>query len=152
MSNKKKGAQLGIAWGTASHRLRKSIMFKYVVLAGEDDCFQCGGKIESVNELSIEHKEPWLDTEDPVGLFYDLNNIAFSHLECNVPHRYPGTPGQEPPNKIQYPDGKKWCYSCKTFLLDSDFSRNKTKRGGLEDICKECRTIRRQLKKQGEVG
>lgn len=37
-----------------------------------------------MDELSIEHKTPWLDSEDPKALFFDLNNIAFSHLSCNV--------------------------------------------------------------------
>ncbi len=34
--------------------------------------------------FSIEHIVPWLDSDDPKGLFFDLNNIAFSHLSCNV--------------------------------------------------------------------
>jgi hypothetical protein len=40
--------------------------------------------MESEKELSIEHKIPWLDSEDPKDLFFNLNNIAFSHLTCNV--------------------------------------------------------------------
>jgi len=34
--------------------------------------------------FSIEHVIPWLDSEDPVKLFFDLDNISFSHLKCNV--------------------------------------------------------------------
>jgi len=34
-------------------------------------------------ELSIEHITPYLDSDDPKKLFFDLNNIAFSHLKCN---------------------------------------------------------------------
>lgn len=67
--------------GTASNRLRKSIMFKYVVMAGENFCFKCGAEIESVDDLSIEHKEPWEGVSPE--LFFDLDNIAFSHLRCN---------------------------------------------------------------------
>lgn len=46
-------------------------------------CHQCGSEIENEQNLSIEHKEPWLDSDDPVGKFFDLDNIAFSHLACN---------------------------------------------------------------------
>ncbi len=79
--NTKKAETLGMPHGTASNRLRKSIMFKYVVMAGDNYCFKCGAEIESVSELSIEHKEPWEGVSS--DLFFDLDNIAFSHLRCN---------------------------------------------------------------------
>ena len=82
-SNQKKAEQLGMPIGTASNRLRKSIIFNLLKEAGKNFCHQCGGEIESVEELSIEHKTPWLDSENPVELFFDLDNIAFSHLSCN---------------------------------------------------------------------
>jgi len=82
-SNKKKSEQLGMNHATAAHRLRKRILFSLVQETGQDNCFQCGEQILSVENLSIEHKSPWLDSEDPVGLYFDLNNIAFSHLSCN---------------------------------------------------------------------
>ena len=35
--------------------------------------------------LSIEHKIPWLDSDNPKELFFNLEkNIAFSHLSCNI--------------------------------------------------------------------
>lgn len=80
----KKKEQLGVSLGTAAARLRKNIMFNLAKKAGDDFCFRCGKKIETVEEFSIEHKLPWLDSETPVELFFDLNNIAFSHLGCNV--------------------------------------------------------------------
>lgn len=83
-SNKKKSEQLGMSHGTASNRLRKAIMFALVKEAGLDVCFQCGEQIKDIGNLSIEHKIPWLDSKDPAGLFFDLNNIAFSHLKCNI--------------------------------------------------------------------
>ena len=86
-SNKKKSAQLGISHGTASNRLRKAIMFSLIKETGKDMCFHCEEKIESIDNLSIEHKVPWLDSEDPVGLYFDLDNIAFSHLSCNSGNR-----------------------------------------------------------------
>jgi hypothetical protein len=82
-SNKKKNDQLGMSHGTAVNRLRKNIMFALILRCGLNTCHQCGEKINTPAELSVEHKTPWLDSDDPKGLFFDLNNIAFSHLRCN---------------------------------------------------------------------
>ena len=70
--------------GAASHRLRKKILFMFVKETGRDFCFQCGSQIEHINLLSIEHKAPWMSAEDPKDTFFDLDNIAFSHLSCNI--------------------------------------------------------------------
>lgn len=79
----KKMIQLGIPVGTAQHRLRKSILYACIVKLAENVCYRCNTLIENEDELSIEHKIAWLDSEDPIKLFYDLDNIAFSHLSCN---------------------------------------------------------------------
>ena len=81
MSNKAKSEFLGMSHGTACNQLRKRILFSLVVAAGLDDCFQCSSKIESVDDLSIEHKKPWFG--ESTELVWDLANIAFSHLDCN---------------------------------------------------------------------
>ena len=85
MGNKKKAETLGMPHGTAVHRLRKSLLYKYVKMAGENYCFKCGAEIESVDDISIEHKEPWEGVS--AELFFDLDNVAFSHLKCNVGSR-----------------------------------------------------------------
>ena len=72
---------LGMPAGTAAARLRKKILFHLLQRLHEDVCFQCGKKIETAEELSIEHKLPWLHKD--VALFWDLTNIAFSHSRCN---------------------------------------------------------------------
>lgn len=82
--NQKKNEQLGMPYGTACARLRKSILFSLLKETGKNICFQCGKIIESEKELSIEHKINWLDSENPKELFFDLKNIAFSHLSCNI--------------------------------------------------------------------
>lgn len=82
-NNEKKTDQLGMPIGTASNRLRKLIIFSLLKQTGKNFCFQCGAEIESEKQLSIEHKIPWLDSENPISLFFDLENIAFSHLSCN---------------------------------------------------------------------
>ena len=79
----KKDELLGISFGTASNRLRKSILFNLVRQTGQDVCFRCGRKIESETDLSIEHKVSWQSATDPIRLFFDLENIEFSHINCN---------------------------------------------------------------------
>ncbi len=87
-SSTRKKAFLGMPHGTATARLRKSILFHLIQKLSENICFKCSEKIEKVEDLSIEHKLPWEGVS--VELFWSLDNIAFSHLRCNRPHRYVG--------------------------------------------------------------
>ena len=84
MSHKKKNEQLGMPFGTATNRLRKMVLFSLIQHTELENCYQCKEKIETVQELSMEHMIPWLNSSDPVGLFFDTDNIAFSHLSCNA--------------------------------------------------------------------
>ncbi len=84
----KRNAQLGMDGGTASNRLLKDILFKLITDAGHV-CYHCGFPM-SRSTFSIEHKEPWLDSSDPVKLFFDLENIGFSHKVCNFAARRHG--------------------------------------------------------------
>jgi hypothetical protein len=77
----KKIAQLGMDPATASHRLLKDLLFKLAIDAGHK-CHHCRGDLTR-ETLSIEHKQPWLDSDDPKSLFFDLENVAFSHKACN---------------------------------------------------------------------
>lgn len=81
---KKQNVQLGMPYGTACNKLRKSLLFSLIKELNKNVCYQCGKIIESEDELSIEHKIPFIDSEDPKKLFFDLSNIAFSHLKCNI--------------------------------------------------------------------
>ncbi len=81
-NSNKKHDQLGMNPSTASGRLVKDVLFDLVVRTGSDSCFQCGEKVTREN-FSIEHKTAWLDSDDPVGLYFSLDNIAYSHLKCN---------------------------------------------------------------------
>lgn len=85
MSNKKK-TQLGMNPSTASNRLVKDVLWSLVVETGQGNCYRCGLPMTR-ETFSIEHKEPWLDSQDPLGRYFDLNNISFSHLKCNVGNR-----------------------------------------------------------------
>ena len=80
----KKFDQLKMPIGTASARLKKNILFYLLFKHNENVCYQCNEKINTSEELSVEHKIPWIDSDDPIDLFFDINNIAFSHLKCNI--------------------------------------------------------------------
>lgn len=82
--NEIKTQQLGMPHSTAAGKLRKYIMFDLVQRLNLDTCFQCNKKIKTEKEFSIEHKEPWLHSGEPFKNFFNLNNIAFSHLNCNI--------------------------------------------------------------------
>jgi len=85
----KKNEQLGMNPSTAQQRLVKDTLFRLVVTAGYV-CFRCGQPLVREN-FTI---EPWLDSENPKELFFDQNNVAFSHAPCNFsaarkPSKYP---------------------------------------------------------------
>ena len=84
----KKQIQLGMNPSTAQGRLLKDLLFDFAVKDGHT-CFRCGGML-SRDTFSVEHIKPWLDSEDPRGLFFDIDNIAYSHLSCNVGARRQG--------------------------------------------------------------
>lgn len=87
----KKQKQLGMNPGTASGRLVKDLLFKFVQ-EQHPNCYRCNKPLTR-ETFSIEHKTPWLDSDDPVGLYFDLDNIDFSHRSCN-------TSAARRPNKV----------------------------------------------------
>lgn len=86
-SNRIKRDFLGMPYGTACNKLRKLLFYKYVEKAlGGIKCWDCGDPIEDPDDLSIQHKDPWLH-EDP-ALFWDTDNVAFAHKACNKTDRH----------------------------------------------------------------
>lgn len=79
----KKQQQLGMNPSTASHRLVKDTLWRLVVQTDQNVCYRCGDFMTR-ETFSIEHKEAWLDSSDPIGLYFDQENISFSHLSCNI--------------------------------------------------------------------
>jgi len=78
----KKEIQLGMNPGTASYRLMKDILFSLLLEIGKNICFRCSLPLTR-KDFSIEHKIPWLNSQNPVEKFFDITNISFSHLSCN---------------------------------------------------------------------
>lgn len=145
MRMKRIAEQLGMSHGTAANRLRKMILFNLLRKLNEDVCFKCGKKIDTAEELSIEHKLPWEGRS--TELFWDLNNIAFSHIGCNRPHRFhignPKLGDLSPHNRTeQAPDGLAWCTGHQDYLHVEAFHSNERNVNGVASYCKECRKTR----------
>lgn len=80
----KKCDALGISYGAACNRLRKNLLFTLASRLGLLNCHRCGGMIETVAEFSIDHITAWENSGSPIDIFFDVENIAFSHLRCNI--------------------------------------------------------------------
>ena len=140
----KKKAQLGMPFGTASGRLLKRLLFRMAQELSRNVCFQCGEKINSVEEFSIEHKQPWLDVS--VELFWDLENIAFSHKVCNIKAARRNIPAMRARlDEIRIdraknaPKGTAWCFGHKGFLPKEEFNVNRSRTSGTQKYCTACR-------------
>jgi len=82
-SNKLKSEKLGMSFSKANHILRKKILFYLAEKCGMRKCFRCGKDIKNIENFSIEHKISWVQADNPPEMFFDINNIAFSHSKCN---------------------------------------------------------------------
>lgn len=74
---------LGVSLSTANRRLQRAIIFNLLQQLGNDACYRCG-KIISIEELSLDHIKDWRNSSEALDLFFDVSNIAFSHLSCNT--------------------------------------------------------------------
>lgn len=82
-SFQKKASQLGMNPSTASGRLIKDLLWNFVETTGNNKCHICG-KVMTRDTFSVEHIVPWLDSDNPVDTFFDVDNVAYSHLKCNI--------------------------------------------------------------------
>ena len=139
-SNDKKSATLGMPHGTAANRLRKILLFDVLRRHDENFCVRCSGIIKTVDDLSIEHKKPWEGIS--ADLFWDLDNIAFSHIACNRPHVHRGGEGKR---KIGAP-GTEWCTFHEKFEPVENFWTHNTRWNGFRPSCKTGRYGRNEIK------
>ena len=137
MSNKKKNDTLGMPHGTAANKLRKTVLFHLLKKLGEDTCFRCNEQIVNLEDLSMEHKKPWEGIS--ADLFWDINNIAFAHLRCNIRNH-------RTPHKVRFGGDTSWCSRCKKFKQKNDFYTNASSVSGVQSECKDCRS---ELKSSG---
>lgn len=84
---------------------------------------------------SIDHIQPWLHNDNL--LFWDLNNVSFSHKKCNKPHVYKGGV-----KKKIGPEGTAWCAKCKQFKNVELFNSNKSRWNKLSSDCRICANLK----------
>src|SRR5579863_4171363 len=132
-NNKNKSILLKMPYGTATNRLRKSIIFMLAGRLGLLTCFRCNKRIENIDDFSVEHKEAWQQASDPEKMFFDLDNITFSHLGCNI------RSASKPWRKITKP-GFRWCWKCQSEKESEFFCKSNNK-------CRSCRTKMQALRR-----
>ena len=82
----RKKEQLEENISSATNKLLRNLIFNFIKETNKDLCYRCNEKILTLREMSIDHKINWLDSDNPKELFFNLDNIAFSHLGCNARH------------------------------------------------------------------
>jgi len=73
---------LGESFSNAYYRLTKDLLFSQAIAAGHT-CYRCKEALTR-ETFSIEHKIDWLNHEEAAKMFFDVDNIAYSHLQCNT--------------------------------------------------------------------
>lgn len=81
MADDKRSRLLGMSFMTARQRLDRDLLFAFATAAGHK-CYRCGGELTR-DDFSVEHKEHWTGASDPKAAYFDLSNIAYSHVHCN---------------------------------------------------------------------
>ena len=76
--------QLGLAYSTARSKLLNLIVFELAKECGKNVCYRCGDEISSFEDMSIDHYEEWLHKENAHDLYFDIDNVGFSHRSCNA--------------------------------------------------------------------
>jgi hypothetical protein len=80
----KKSEALGVNFSTATARLKLQVTLQLLKECGRNKCYRCNKEIEIATDLSLDHKEDWLNSNKEKELFWDLNNVAYSHKSCNI--------------------------------------------------------------------
>jgi hypothetical protein len=131
-------SELGLLPTTANLRLSRSLLFNYAKRLGMGNCFRCGKEIISIEDFTLDHKQEWRHN-DP-RLFWDIDNIAFSHQLCNASSNRVA--------RFYQARTHKKCNECKEEKdLNSFGTRIQRGQKRYRSFCNECRNKR---KKEGK--
>lgn len=84
--NLKNKEVLGTSMSNATMRLLRSLVFDYICRMHDNYCYRC--KLPMTRQdFSIEHIKEWRGAENGQELFFDIDNISYSHLKCNTEAR-----------------------------------------------------------------
>lgn len=67
-------------YGTASNKLRLKVIFDLLREFEKNTCCQCGQLIDAPENLSVAHRQQWMDVNPT--LFWRTDNIVFKHRVC----------------------------------------------------------------------
>ena len=139
-------------FGTASARLKRKILWSLLAELNRVDCSRCNEPMTEAT-FSVDHIVDWQDNS--VGLFWDIGNISWSHLSCNVGAARRST---KPVSKITRarvsdslrttyenrrevaPKGLSWCSTHQEFLKESAFHSSKYRWSNRSKQCISCRS------------
>ena len=74
-----KRKSLGMCPSAADRMLLRKLLFKFIP---DRACHRCGEQMAEDN-FSVEHAKFWRHEPNAIKLFFDLDNIVFSHHKCN---------------------------------------------------------------------
>ena len=126
-SDKKKAELLGMNPATAAHRLRQNLLFDFVVKSGAK-CFRCGEELTR-EDFSVEHKSSWVKSETPRESFFDLDNVAYSHLSCNC-RAVHDEAFRGHPSWYQVKEHKCKCDECRNLVATTNAKRKRRQKSG----------------------
>lgn len=138
--------QLGMDYGRASAKLKKMILFDLAkkVAGGKVKCIRCRKEIKEIKDFTVDHIKPWLHNSS--DLFWDLNNIAFSHFTCNASDRRNATNIDRSHLRKSGPPGTNWCHICQDFVSIKLFWKDASKWSGYQNKCIKCSKKRNRKK------
>lgn len=113
--------QLGMPKSNAEYKLKKHIMLNLLFKTKENICYRCNEPIMTIEDLSIDHKKNWINALNAQELFFDMANIGFSHLKCNMIHKTPSAC----PSRTKYTKGLCKCEECKKASIEYSKNYNK---------------------------
>jgi hypothetical protein len=122
--------QLGQDPRTAAFRLGRQLLLEYARRLGLADCLRCGKPIEPGAQFDLDHEKPWIDSDDPKGLYWDLDNVRLSHPICN-------RKAQRTNVARRGPDGTWLCLRCRRFKPEGEFYTLRNGKGR-QPYCKPC--------------
>lgn len=130
---------MGMPISNAHRKLHKDLIYFLAKKCDMLNCFVCSKHIDR-EELSIEHKNPW--TYGDLDSFCNPENIAFSHIKCNKPHKIIN--GSV--NIHYHNSNDNFCNTCKIIKPKEDFVKSKKYASGVTGECKKCKAKRNKLR------
>ncbi len=124
--------QLGLSYPAASYRLIRKLLFSLLVESKRAICLRCKQPIDSVEDMTIDHMIPWRNKADAQELFYDIENIAFSHPRCNsstLRERCRQGHLFADDNVLYDANGARRCRTCNREKMRRAYHRKKKQRG-----------------------